>query len=466
MNVETLIVGGGIGGLACARVLAEAGRDFLLVEAGETVGGAMRTIARDGFLLEQGPFNVIVRDPAFAALLASVAADAPTVSADKSAGRNRFVLFDGELRKVPTSPPDLARSGLLSAAGKARLLRGLAVSPPAPHDGDETIDAAARRRFGPEVADRIVSAVTSGIWAADSDRLSLAACVPSAAAWDREGVSPIGRMFGKSAFGLAGRLRATRRGDAARLEPDRPRGLVSAVGGLGAVCAAVAARLGDRVRTGAVVERIDRDAEGLRVTLAAGEVRCVNLVLTVGASTASRLVAGVSPEASAGLAGVGASSLVVLNLGFGKRDVAHPLDGYGYLVPRTDAGHPLLGVLFADSVFPHHAPPGRRLLRAFLGGSRDPAAIDRPDDQLLAATRDALRRTLGVTGDPVLVDVVRWRGAVPLYAPGHLARVAGVERHASAVPGLHLAGNYAGGVSVNDAVRRGAGVASRLVGAE
>ena len=97
-------------------------------------------------------------------------------------------------------------------------------------------------------------------------------------------------------------------------------------------------------------------------------------------------------------------------------------------------------------------------------GSRDPGAIGRPDADLLAATLAALRQTLGVTGDPVLVNVVRWPGAVPLYAPGHLGRVGAIGREAAAVPGLHLAGNYAGGVSVNDAVRRGAAVAASIIG--
>ncbi len=258
MTVDTLIVGGGIGGLTAAWRLAKAGRDVMLVEASDHVGGAMRTVRRDGFLLEQGPFNVIVRAPALAELLADVADAAPVIPANKQVGRNRFVLHGGRLRKVPGSPVDLAKSDLLTAAGKARLLRGLAWSSPS-DDAEETVDAAARRRFGPEVADRIVSAVTTGIYAADSRLLSLAACFPSAAAWDESGHSPLGRMLGGMLGGLAKRKPKT---------PDRPRGLISVVGGLGAVPEALAARLGaERVRVGCSVNRIERTDSGFTVSM-------------------------------------------------------------------------------------------------------------------------------------------------------------------------------------------------------
>ena len=481
MTVDTLIVGGGIGGLTAAWRLAKAGRDVMLVEASDHVGGAVRTVRREGFLLEQGPFNVIVRAPALAELLADVADAAPVIPANKAVGRNRFVLFDGRLRKVPGSPVDLAKSDLLTAAGKARLLRGLAWSSPS-DDAEETVDAAARRRFGPEVADRVVSAVTTGIYAADSKLLSLAACFPSVAAWDETGHSPLGRMLGRLA-----KRKPT--------QPDRPRGLISVAGGLGAVPEALAARLGaERVRVGCSVERVERIDRGFTVSMnrnkpasepkaktrvlpsgeepassflceaASGEeiVECRNLILSVGASAAAALMDDLAPDASQTIRRMTASSMVVLNLAYRAADVGHALDGYGFLVPHTDADCPLLGVLFADSVFPHHAPAGVRLLRAFVGGTRDPAAIHRPDGELIDRTTAALREILGVCGGPALVDLVRWPDAVPLYAPGHVGRVETIRRAAAAVPGLHLLGNYLAGVSVNDVVRRAAEVADSV----
>jgi len=55
---EVVIVGGGIAGLACARRLQAHGVRFTLFEAGDRVGGRIRTDRRDGFLLDRG-FQVL-----------------------------------------------------------------------------------------------------------------------------------------------------------------------------------------------------------------------------------------------------------------------------------------------------------------------------------------------------------------------------------------------------------------------
>ncbi len=57
-DAPTLIVGGGIAGLMCARTLALAGRPVLVLEKDADVGGRVRTTAREGFLIDHG-FQVL-----------------------------------------------------------------------------------------------------------------------------------------------------------------------------------------------------------------------------------------------------------------------------------------------------------------------------------------------------------------------------------------------------------------------
>ncbi|MGW2729614.1 NAD(P)/FAD-dependent oxidoreductase [Streptomyces sp. NPDC001494] len=51
---DTVVVGAGLAGLACALDLCRAGRRVALLEASDGVGGRMRTDRRDGFLLDRG----------------------------------------------------------------------------------------------------------------------------------------------------------------------------------------------------------------------------------------------------------------------------------------------------------------------------------------------------------------------------------------------------------------------------
>ncbi|RME37415.1 MAG: protoporphyrinogen oxidase [Planctomycetota bacterium] len=180
---------------------------------------------------------------------------------------------------------------------------------------------------------------------------------------------------------------------------------------------------------------------------------CRRLVLAVSAAPAGRLLAELVPEAAGELESVLSASLVVMNLGYRRESIAHPLDGFGFLVPRTERNCPLMGVLWADSIFPHHAPPGYRLLRVFVGGARDPEAVHRSDARLLETVREPLRETLGVRGEPVLIDIRRHVEAIPQYGIGYRHRVARIRKAVGTVPGLHLVGNYLDGVSLNDCVR-------------
>ena len=52
-----------------------------------------------------------------------------------------------------------------------------------------------------------------------------------------------------------------------------------------------------------------------------------------------------------------------------------------------------------------------------------------------------------------LSRVYRWREAMAQYEPGHIARVANIEKRVAAIPGLAMAGNAYHGIGVPDCVR-------------
>lgn len=248
----------------------------------------------------------------------------------------------------------------------------------------------------------------------------------------------------------------------------RWRGMVSIDGGLGALTETLGRRLGSDLMTDCRVLRMERTGEGHEITFLDPDgktktIRCRRLLLALSAAGAGRLLKPTLPEAGSILGSIDSGSMVVLNLGFRRGDVDHPLDGFGFLVPQNEPAFPLMGVLWADSVFPHHAPEDHRLIRVFVGGPRNPTAPARSDDELVAAAMGPLRELLGVTADPCLIDVCRHRATIPQYHQGHGEKIARLRAVVECVPGLHLIGNYLEGVSLNDCVRLSARVANELL---
>ena len=140
--------------------------------------------------------------------------------------------------------------------------------------------------------------------------------------------------------------------------------------------------------------------------------------------------------------------------------MARPVRGFGFLVPRgEDVG--LLGTLYCHDIFPGQAPAGTLLLRAMVGGAREPEAAALDDDALLARVRSGLAQVYGADPEPDRVWIVRWEHGISQYTVGHLDRVAAAEAAVRAA-GLEIAGSPYRGVSVNDCIKQARAAAQRI----
>lgn len=120
---DVVVIGAGLAGLRAAGVLSDAGRDVVVLEAGDDVGGRERTDAVDGFLLDRG-FHVL--NPAYPALSRSVDLEALGIRAFPVGVRVRRE--SGSVRlahplRHPRLLPATLRSGLLGPADLWALAR-------------------------------------------------------------------------------------------------------------------------------------------------------------------------------------------------------------------------------------------------------------------------------------------------------------------------------------------------------
>jgi oxygen-dependent protoporphyrinogen oxidase len=150
---------------------------------------------------------------------------------------------------------------------------------------------------------------------------------------------------------------------------------------------------------------------------------------------------------------------------YDRKQVAHPLDGFGFIVPRGQ-GPRLLGCIWTGSIFPPHARGDRVLMRAMVGGVRDPEGAALSEGRTVDLVHGELDRLLGgVQGTPRDVRLYRHPKGIPQYSMGHPERLRALEAGLAEFPGLHVLGNAYRGIGVNDCVREAKALADRLTGA-
>ncbi|HLK11468.1 MAG TPA: FAD-dependent oxidoreductase [Candidatus Binatia bacterium] len=132
--LDVAVVGGGLGGLAAATLLARAGRAVTLYEKASGLGGRAATQARGGVLFNQGP-HALYRSGAAAALLAELGVGF-TGGAPRTAGA--YALDGGVPHTLPGGFVSLITTRLFGLGAKlevARLLGTLPRLDPRPLDG-------------------------------------------------------------------------------------------------------------------------------------------------------------------------------------------------------------------------------------------------------------------------------------------------------------------------------------------
>ena len=235
-------------------------------------------------------------------------------------------------------------------------------------------------------------------------------------------------------------------------------------------------RLGNAVRLGTTVSRIVRGRDALVTggtpallwTLdlrGDGNMSRAEHSAVVYAGTAFRL-AELQIEAQAPLsftrfAEIRYPPVASVVLGFRREAIAHPLDGFGMLIPKVE-GFKILGTIFSSSLFPNRAPAGHVALTSYIGGERYPELAALPPEKLVELTRADLRVLLRANGEPAFQHSVFYPKAIPQYNVGYGAYRELMTEAESKAPGLFLAGHYRDGVSLSDSILSGCNVAERV----
>jgi oxygen-dependent protoporphyrinogen oxidase len=505
--MRTAIIGGGIAGLAAAYELeqaraAGASIEYTLFEARERLGGCLASEIVGGTVLERGPDSFLSEKPAATELCRELGLAGELIPSNDAARKtyivvkNRLVaLPDGLMFLVPTKLIPTALTRLFSLTTKLRMGLEL-LHPPRPSGHDESVAALVERHFGREVVERLADPLLSGIFGGDAAQLSARTVLPrlvemeseygsltrgmlaahrqmrarAKAAAKKNGAANgngHGQAGGNSRAGSGARsIFTSLRGGmqqlidtlAARLDPASVR-LATPVSGLAKVDG------GWRVEAGAPTSAAADSSVGCE---AGGNAEMYDAVIVASpAWAAGTLLGPVDAELGEELGAIPYSSSITVNLIYDEAKLGRLPDGFGFLVPAVE-GRAMLACTFVHRKFLGRTPPGKAVLRAFLGGMKNEALLTETDAALVATVRRELGEILGedVVGigvEPEHARVSRWRRAMAQYAVGHQERMERIAARVAALPGLRLAGNAYDGIGIPDCIRLGRRAAKELL---
>jgi protoporphyrinogen/coproporphyrinogen III oxidase len=448
---QVTILGGGISGLACAWFLSRDGLRPLLIEKSSRLGGLIKTDSIDDCLLEAGPDSFLAAKTSVAELAAQLGI-ASEVIPSNDAQRRIFIVRHGELAALPPgmvmmAPANLSaalRSPFYSASSKLRFLTEL-LSRPRHRHADLSIREFVSDHFGAETLDYVTEPLLSGVYGGNAGQLSVQSVLPRFLEYERKYGSLIRAVRHERAQAPA---------QTSLFQSFRD-GMQTLTGAL-----ANAIRSETRVLT-AEASAVEKTSGGWKISLDGESVETRHLVLGCPAHVNARLLRSSVPALSRELASIPYSSAILVTLVYDRQQLAHPLDGFGFLIPRRERRQ-IAAVTWVSTKFPSRTPPGLAALRAFLVGDEAVALANETDEDLLRLVRDDLARLMKISAPPKLHTVYRWPDSMPQYVVGHEQRQQKIRQLVNEFPGLHLCGNAYRGVGIPDCVRLASEVAQTI----
>ena len=462
------VIGGGVAGLSTAYHLqqqAAAGVTYSLLESAPHWGGKIVTDRVGGFVVEGGPDSFITQKPAALRLCRELGLEERLVGTNDTCRRKVYVLIGGRLRPlpdgvmliIPTKFTPFITSPLISLPAKLRMGLDLVI-PRRREDGDESLASFIRRRLGQEALDKIAEPLMAGIHVSDAERQSLAGTFPRFTEMERKHRSLI--------KGMLSEMRQARR----RVGPRLPL-FMTLRGGLQELVETIVGRLAGDLRLNSRVVRLERLAgeaaapTGYRVHTEDGAtLRADALVLATPSYAAAELLQPLHPALADQLRAVRYVSTATLSLGYRRVEFEHPLDGFGFVVPRREPTR-LMACTWTSTKFSHRAPDDCVLLRVFLGGPHKESLVDLDDAAILDLVYSELRCIMGVSAKPMMTRLYRWHQANPQYDVGHLQRIDEIDQLAVTMPGLYLTGSAYRGVGIPDCIGQGRNTAQAILAA-
>lgn len=444
---EIVVIGAGLTGLSTAFHLHRQGRDVVILEKADRVGGQIHTYHENGFTFESGPNTGVVSFPEVAELFQMLEGSCQLEIARESSKR-RLIWKGDRFHELPSSPVSAITTPLFRLSDKFRILgepwrkRGT--------DPDEPVGALAARRLGKSFYEYAVDPFVSGVYAGDPMKLTTRYALPK--------LYNLEANYGSFIRGAIAKAKEPKT-DRDRLATKK---VFSAVGGLQRLVEALSKDL--RIITSANNLKVMPTADGQWSCTYNGteEIVCRKVVTTVGAYALPALLPFIPEAHMQKMSNLFYAPIIQVILGV-KNARGLDFPAFGGLVPSKEQKR-VLGILFPSSCFERRCPDGGALYSYFIGGARHTDYLQKSDDEIREITLEAFHSMLKYPADmqPDLLRIFRHEHAIPQYWSDSGERFSTIEALQQQYPGLILAGNMRDGIGMGNRIHQGATIANSI----
>ncbi len=451
-QIDVAVIGAGITGLTTAFLLRQQGRQVHVLERSNRIGGQIQTFREAGFTFESGPNTGTVSCPEVAELFARLQHTSCLLETACSASKRRLIWKGNRFHPLPSGLWDGITTPLFTFPDKIRLLgepfRRKGTNP------DESVGELACRRLGRSFFNYAVDPFISGIYAGDPMKLVTRYALPK--------LYNLEQQYGSFIRGSMAKMKEPK---SAR---DRlaTKEVFSVTGGLENLPIALAGQIGtEQITLSAGGIRIHPAAEGgwmITYSTIEGErsLSARKVITTVGAYSLPDLLPFVSPVLMEKITNLRYAPVIQVSVGI--RDTGSLRWGaFGGLVPSREQ-KPVLGILFPSSCFTGRAPEEGALFSFFMGGVRHPEMLAWTDEEIRTTVVSHVQSMLRFPADlsPDLIHIFRHPLAIPQYGTTSGERFEAINHIEHQYPGLILAGNILGGISLGDRIRQATQIAN------
>lgn len=460
MNKKQItVLGAGISGLSTAYWLQKDGYDVRILEAKSEPGGAMETSFENGFLIDFGPNSGLETTLLIRRLVDEVGLSKEMIYASEVSNK-RYILRNEQLHPLPMSPLSLIKTKLFSTKGKLRLFGEPFVGKS--DDGYyQSIAQFVSRRLGSEFLDYAIDPFVSGVFAGDPHKLSVKSAFPK--------LYRLEEVYGGL---IKGMIKGARERKKRAEESKQSAKMFSFINGMQSFPKAIAQKLNNNILYECRVQSVERrvqsaefENEKWKVTFEKDgkilEIISDYVLSTIPVHEASKIFSGLDEEFRKHADDIYYPPVMVLYLGFNKKDIGIPLDGFGYLIPSKEKKS-FLGAIWSSVIFPNRCSDDKAAFTIFVGGARSHQLFENERKIIIENALSQFKQIMRIEAEPVFQKERMWHKAIPQYNIGYIEHENYFDKFEKENAGIFLGGNFRGGISVGDCIKNSELIVKRV----